>query len=144
VPLETMFPIDERDLGRLVRIRGVAESPARRGAVWFRTTEGRRILLRVEPAPDTTDAGAPLRAALGAVHPGRSLEVDGYLQKISDAEFRAITDTLGVFLPRPRPGVRFGDLPDSAYLRIRPYFVREFFVSVRPGELMRALGREAT
>jgi hypothetical protein len=138
-PLEALFPIDERDVGRLVLVRGVAEA-ARRNSIWFRTAEGRRILLRVEPAPDTLEARRPVREALASVHPGRSLETEGYLKKISHAEFRAITDSMGVRLPRPRPGTRFGDLPDSAFLRLQPFFVREYYISLRPDDLLRAMG----
>jgi hypothetical protein len=121
---ESLLPLESRELGRLVRLRGVAESPVRRGAVWVRAAENRRILVRLEPAPPE-DARPPFTM-------GSAVDVEGYVQRISRAELQSWTDTLGVVLPRPRPGAKFGDLPDSLFARVDSLFIRNFYVSVRP------------
>lgn len=118
---ERLLPLDNREVGRLVYLRATAESPLRGGAVWVRTRGGRRILVRFEPAPE--------RLALG---PGSGLSVTGYVQKLSRGELDLWTDTLGVVIPRPRPGVKFGDLPDSSFAKIDSLFIRDYFVLVRP------------
>jgi hypothetical protein len=116
--------LTDRELGRLVNLIGTAESPVRRNAVFVRTLDGRRILLRFEPPPPAGQAGA--------VVSGGTVDVNGYLQKISRAEFDVWMDTLGVVIPRPAPGVKFGDLPDSNFIRIDSLFVKDYYVSVRP------------
>jgi hypothetical protein len=64
--------------------------------------------------------------------PGSVVDLHGYLQKISRAEFDAWIDSLDVGLPRPTPGVKFGDLPDSGFTRIDSLFIRDYYISVRP------------
>jgi hypothetical protein len=116
------LPLEERELGRLLHLTGWAESEVRANAVWVRTTSGRRILVRFEPPPP----GRP------GIYAGGRVDVLGYLQKISRAELEAWLDSVGVRLPRPRPGVKFGDLPDSTFARIDSLFVRRYYLSVRP------------
>ena len=123
-PFQSLDPLQTRDLGRLVRLTGVAESPTRRNSVWVRTSGGRRILVRVEPAPADS--------SLVRFSPGAAVSVDGYLEKISRAEFVAWMDTLGVRIPQPPPGRKFGDLPDPAFARVDSLFVKTFYLSVRP------------
>lgn len=124
LPFESLLPLDTRELGRLVHLTGTAESRLRDEAVWVRTPGGRRILVRFEPDP------AP--GALRPIGPGSRLEVNGYLSKISRVEFAMWMDTLGVVLPRPSPGVKFGDLPDSSFAKIDSLFIRDYYLSVRP------------
>lgn len=127
---ETLIPLDTRELGRLVHLAARAESQVRANTVWVRTPSGRRILVRFEPDPPA--------AALRAIYPGAGIEVNGYLQRVSRAEFDMWMDTLNVILPRPRPGVKFGDVPDSGFAKIDSLFIRDFYVSVRPEGLRRA------
>lgn len=127
---ESLLPLDTRELGRLVHLSGTAESGVRSNAVWVRTPSGRRILVRFEPDPPA--------GALRAVGPGSHVEVNGYLFKISRAEFDMWMDTLRVAIPRPKPGVKFGDVPDSGFAKIDSLFIRSFYVSVRPEGLRRA------
>ncbi|HST59263.1 MAG TPA: hypothetical protein VLK84_11250 [Longimicrobium sp.] len=121
---ETLLPLDNRELGRLVHLRATAESVTRGHAVWVRTPTGRRILVRFEPEPPA--------GALRALGPGSVLDVNGYVQKISRAEFDMWTDSLNVAIPRPRPGTKFGDLPDSGFAKIDSLFIKNYYVSVRP------------
>jgi hypothetical protein len=121
-PFEDVLPLDNRELGRLVHLRAAVESPVRGGAVWVRATTGHRLLVRFDPPP-----GAGF--SLG---PGSRLQVNGYLHKLSRAEFDLWTDTLGVAIPRPRPGVKFGDVPDTAFAKVDALFIRDFFILVRP------------
>jgi hypothetical protein len=121
---ETLLPLDTRELGRLVHLRATVENGVRGNAVWVRTSNGRRILVRFEPAPPGT--------ALRGLGPGSVLDVNGYVQKISRAEFDLWTDTLNVVIPRPKPGTKFGDLPDSGFAKIDSLFIKNFYVSVRP------------
>jgi hypothetical protein len=123
-PFESLLPLDTRELGRLVNLRATAASAVRGNAVWVRTPSGRRILVRFEPEPPA--------GALRALGPGASLDVNGYVQKISRAEFDLWADSLGVVIPRPQPGIKFGDLPDSNFAKIDSLFIRNFYVSVRP------------
>ena len=123
-PFAKLDPLNERELGRLLHVTGWAESRVRRNAVYVRTTDGRRILLRFEPEP--------AEGALRNVYPGASIDVNGYLQKLSRTEFGVWMDTLGVAVPRPRPGAKFGDLPDSNFARIDSLFIKDFYISVRP------------
>ncbi len=116
--------LKERELGRLLQVTGWAESRLRRNAVYVRTTDGRRILLRFEPDPP--------EGALRSVYPGAAIDVRGYLQKLSRTEFGVWMDTLGVGVPRPRPGAKFGDLPDSNFARVDSLFIKDFYISVRP------------
>lgn len=127
VPLETLVPLRTRDLGRLIRVSGVAESGVRNNALWVRGAGGRRILVRFEPAPP--------EGALSRFGPGTAVELDGYLEKISRAEFVAWMDTLNVRVPTPPPGRKFGDLPDPNFARVDSLFVKTFYVSVRPEAL---------
>jgi hypothetical protein len=121
---ESLLPLDTRELGRLVHLTATSESRQRNLAVWVRTGNGRRILVRFEPEPPA--------GALRALGPGSRLEVNGYLQRISRAEFDMWMDTLGVRIPRPRPGTKFGDVPDSGFAKIDSLFIKDFYVSVRP------------
>ena len=132
VPLRTLLPLQARDLGRLVHLSGVAESRARADALWVRSEGGRRILVRFEPAPP--------EGALARFGPGSSVELDGYLEKISQAEFEVWMDTLGVSVPRPPPGRKFGDLPDPSFARVDSLFVKSYYISVRPQALPAARG----
>jgi hypothetical protein len=121
---ETLLPLDTRELGRLVHIRATAETGVRGHAVWVRTPTGRRILVRFEPEPPA--------AALRGLGPGSVVDVNGYVQKISRAEFDMWTDSLNVVIPRPRPGTKFGDVPDSGFAKIDSLFIKNFYISVRP------------
>ncbi|HEU0014955.1 MAG TPA: hypothetical protein VFQ45_14805 [Longimicrobium sp.] len=121
---DALLPLDTRELGRVVRLVAWAETPVRGDAVWVRTLTNRRVLVRFEPSPEA--------GALRRVTPGSRVDLDGYVQKISRAELRIWTDTLGVVLPRPKPGVKFGDLPDSSFARVDSLFIKDFYVSVRP------------
>lgn len=124
-PFDGLKKLEARDLGRYLHVTGTAESAVRGNAVWVRTTGGRRILVRFEPAPPP--------GALRGLGPGSGVNVNGYLQKISTAEFKVWTeDSLRIFLPRPAPGVKFGDLPDSGFARVDSLFVKTFYISVRP------------
>lgn len=127
---ETLLPLDTRELGRLVHLSATAESAVRDNAVWVRTPSGRRILVRFEPDPP--------EGALRSLFPGARLDVNGYLQKVSRAEFDMWADTLNVVIPRPRPGTKFGDVPDSGFAKIDSLFIKDFYVSVRPEGLRRA------
>lgn len=127
VSFDSLAPLSDRDLGRLVHLRGTVESPVVRGAAWVRADDGRRILARVEPLP-AEDAALPIRS-------GAPLEVDGYLQSISRAELVAWLDSLHVSLPRPPPAPRFGQLPDPAFRRLEAQYVRNYYISIRPEQL---------
>lgn len=124
VPFSSIERIDTRDLGRLVHLAGVAESGVRSNAVWVRAQGGRRILVRFEPPP--------AEGAVSSIGPGSSIRVNGYLSKISRAEFEVWTDTLGVRIPQPPPGRKFGDLPDPGFARVDSLFLKTFYISVRP------------
>ena len=129
IPMETesfeaLLPLDNRELGRLVHLTATAESGVRAGAVWVRLRTGHRLLVRFEPEPAA--------GALRAMGPGSVVNVNGYLQRISRAELEVWTDTLGVRIPRPSPGVKFGDLPDPGFAQIDSLFIKEYYVSVRP------------
>jgi hypothetical protein len=128
-PFETLLPLDTRELGRLVHLRATAESVTRGNAVWVRTPTGRRILVRFEPEPPAS--------ALRGIGPGSLVDVNGYVQKVSRAEFDMWMDSLNVVIPRPRPGTKFGDLPDSGFAKIDSLFIKNFYVSVRPEGLRR-------
>lgn len=121
---EDAQPLESRELGRLLRLRGVAESGVRRNAVWVRSRSGKRILVRFEPEPP--------EGALRRVTPGAGIQVDGYVRKIARAEFDAWMDTLRVVIPRPRPGQKFGDLPDSSFARVDSLFIKDYYISVLP------------
>jgi len=123
-PFAKLEQLKERELGRLVRVTGFAESRMRRNSVYVRASDGRRILIRFEPEPP--------EGALRSVYPGASIDVTGYLQKLSRTEWGVWMDTLGVGVPRPRPGAKFGDLPDSNFARVDSLFIKEFYISVRP------------
>ncbi|HYJ81179.1 MAG TPA: hypothetical protein VEW03_16310, partial [Longimicrobiaceae bacterium] len=110
--------------GRVLRLSGWAESGVRRNAVYVRAADGRRILVRFEPEPP--------EGALRGIYAGGAVDMNGYLQKLSRAEFDVWMDTLRVVVPRPRPGVKFGDLPDSSFARVDSLFVKDYYLSVRP------------
>lgn len=126
-PFPSLVPLRERDLGRLVHLTGVANSPVVNGKVWVRTPGEYRILLRFEPSPPA--------GALARIRPGSPIDVQGYLQDISRAEFTMWIDTLGVSIPRPPPGRKFGDLPDPEFARIDSLYIGNFYISVRPEAL---------
>jgi hypothetical protein len=126
-PFQALATLQTRDLGRLVHISAVAETAPRSNAIWVRTPGGRRILVRFEPPPPPE--------LLQRFYRGASVELDGYLSKISNAEFKVWMDTLGVHIPRPPPGNKFGDLPDPAFARVDSLFIKSFYISVRPEAL---------
>ncbi|HEX2093840.1 MAG TPA: hypothetical protein VHG28_15665 [Longimicrobiaceae bacterium] len=126
-PFESLVTLSEGNVGLLVRLTGTAESRVVGNAVWVRAVGGRRILVRFEPPPETR---VPL-------FPGSTVSLDGYIQRIARAELNVWLDSLGVALPRPRPGVKFGDLPDSGFMRIDSLFVKNYYVSVRPEGIVR-------
>lgn len=133
-PFDEVNPIETRDLGRLVQLRGVLESPVRANAAWVRASGGRRILIRFEPPPDS--------GVLRRFGPGSSIDLPGYMAKISQAEFEVWLDTLNVSIPRPPPGRKFGDLPDPSFARLDSLFVKTYYVSVRPEALAGPENRE--
>lgn len=126
-PFESLASLQTRDLGRLVRLTGAVESGVRGNAAWVRSSDGRRVLVRFEPAP-------PPESVQRLASSGR-VELDGYLEKISEAEFGVWMDTLRVRIPRPPPGRKFGDLPDPSFARVDSLFIKSFYVSVRPEAL---------
>lgn len=127
-PFSDVDPVETRDLGRLVQIRGVIENGVRANSAWVRAADGRRILVRFEPPPDGE--------VLDRFGPGSSIDLPGYVEKISRAEFEVWIDTLGASIPRPPPGRKFGDLPDPAFARLDSLFVKTFYISVRPEALV--------
>ena len=126
-PFDSVKPLDAGDLGLLVRLRGGALSPLRRSAIWVGATDGRRILVRFEPPPPAE--------ALRQIHSGSAIDLNGYLQKLALAEFKVWMDTLGVHIPRPPPGVKFGDVPDPGFAQIDALFIKDYYISVRPEAL---------
>ena len=126
-PFQSIETLQTRDLGRLIRLTGVVESRVAGNAAWVRSPGGRRILVRFEPAPPAE--------ALRRVSSGGTVELDGYLEKISEAEFGVWMDTLGVRIPRPPPGRKFGDLPEPSFARVDSLFIKNFYLSVRPEAL---------
>jgi len=124
VPFDALTPLQTRDLGRLVSIAGVVESRVAANSVWVRTPEGYRILVRFEPAPPVE--------MLEGIGPGTSLSSRGYLQRIAVAEFLQLVDSLNVQIPRSPPARKFGDLPDPAFIRVDSFFVKSFYISIRP------------
>jgi hypothetical protein len=126
-PFGDVDPVETRDLGRLVRISGVVENGIRANSAWVRTEDGRRILVRFEPPPEEEQ--------LGRFGPGSRIDLPGYVEKISRAEFEVWIDTLGASIPRPAPGRKFGDLPAPAFSRMDSLFVKTFYISVRPEAL---------
>jgi hypothetical protein len=126
-PFQKLTSLQPRDLGRLVRVSGRALSPVRADGLWVLSDDGRRILLRFEPPPPDS--------ALRRLGAGSRVELDGYLGKISYAEFMLWMDSLGVSVPRPPPGEKFGDLPDPSFERVDSLFIKNYYVSVRPEAL---------
>lgn len=122
-----MDPLRTRDLGRLVHITGTAGSGVVSRMIWVRADDGRRILMRFEPEPPPE--------ALRRFGPGSRIDLEGYLQRIAVAEFEVWTDSLGVSVPQPAPGRKFGDLPDPSFARIDSLFIKEYYISVRPEAL---------
>jgi len=129
---ENLKKLSDRELGRILHLGGTAESGVRRSAVYVRTPSGRRLLVRFEPTPTPEQ--------LRGIVNGGGVSLDGYLMKISRAEFNVWMDTLGVVVPRPAPGVKFGDLPDSNFMRVDSLFIKEYYLSVRP----EGIGRPGT
>lgn len=134
-PFENALPLEDRELGRLLRVRGTVQSRMASGTIWVRTTAGRWILMRFEPLPADGSAGR--------FGHGSAVDVIGYLERISRAEFDAWMDSLAVYLPRPRPGVKFGDLPDSGFIRVDSLFIRDYYISVRPEGASRRVAETA-
>ena len=126
-PFETLTPLRERDLGRLVDLAGVLESNVVGNTAWIRTSGGNRILLRFEPPPG--------EGTLRGLAAGSRVDLHGYLQRISRAEFDLWIDSLGVSVPRPRPGRKFGDLPDPEFFTLDSLYIKNFYLSVRPEAL---------
>ncbi|HEX7239930.1 MAG TPA: hypothetical protein VF263_06665 [Longimicrobiaceae bacterium] len=126
-PFESIPQLTPGTVGLLVHLTGTAESVVRNNAVWVRARGGRRILVRFEPAPP---AGTRI-----PVYAGGGVSLDGYVQRIARAELEVVLRSLGVGLPRPSPGVKFGDIPDSGFIRIDSLFVKNYYVSVRPQAL---------
>ena len=124
VPFGTLFPLQTRDLGRLVHLTGTAESGVASNSLWVRTSDNYRILIRFEPAPP-----AELLQGIG---PGSPVSFNGYLQDIAVAEFLQIVDSLNVQIPRPPPARKFGDLPDPGFARVDSLFIKSYYISVRP------------
>jgi hypothetical protein len=125
----SVAPLSDGDLGRLLQVRGVVESRVVANAMWVRTEGGRRIMVRFEPAPP--------EGALAGIGPGRTVDLTGYLTRIARAEFDVWADTLRIALPQPpqRVGGKFGETPDSAFLRVDALFIRTYYISVRPEAL---------
>jgi hypothetical protein len=126
VPFDSIVPLSNRDLGRLVTLTGTVESRSVRGNAWARAADGRRILVRIEPLPRGTEPPSL---------PAGRLEVDGYLQSISRAEFAAWMDSLGVRIPRPPASPRFGIQPDPAFQRLAEQYIQNYYISIRPEQL---------
>ncbi len=124
VPFATLTPLQTRDLGRLVRLRGVAESRVGVNSVWVRTDDGYRILARFEPAPPSE--------LLSGIGNGTRVEFNGYLQTIALAEFLQVVDSLNVAIPKPPPGRKFGDLPNPTFRQVDSLFIKNYYISVRP------------
>jgi hypothetical protein len=124
VSFETVRPLEDRALGRLLHLSGTAQTSVVKNAVWVKSGGGRRVLVRFDPEPPP--------GALRGIYSGGQVEVDGYLTKIARAEFETFTRSLGVVIPRPEPGVKFGDLPDSNFVRVDSLFVKDYYLSVRP------------
>lgn len=136
-PFEGVKPLTTRDLGRLVRVSGTAQTGVRGNAMWVRTDDGRRILVQFEPPPP---AGAMARFA-----PNSRVILEGYLQDIALAEFTVKVDSLSVTIPRSDCELRskgaeckFGYLPDSTFARVDSLFVKNFYLSVRPDAIGRS------
>jgi hypothetical protein len=124
MPFDSVAPLSAHDIGTYVQLRGSALSAVRRDAVWVRSNDGRRILVRFEPSPPEN--------AIAHIRSGGAVNLSGYVERVALAEFNLWMDTLGVRIPRPRPGAKFGDLPDPEFARVDALFVRDFYVSVRP------------
>jgi hypothetical protein len=130
VPFADAIPLSEEDRGRFIVLAGVIEAGPAANAVWVRAAQNRRILARIEPMPP--EAGRPpLRA-------GMAVELPGYVERIARTEFNALMDSLGVRIPRPPPGRKFGDLPPPEYLALDTLLVRTYYISVRPEALARS------
>lgn len=126
-PFSEVASLQPRDLGRLLHVSGTAASGVRGNALWLHASDGRRILVRFEPPPPAE--------ALRRFSPGSHVALEGYLSKISRAEFLLWMDSLGVGVPRPPPGRKFGDLPDPNFARVDSLFVKGYYLSVRPQAL---------
>ena len=124
VGFATVRPLEDRALGRLLHLTGTAQSGIARNAMWVKSDDGRRVLVRFEPDPPA--------GALRGIYAGGSVSLDGYLTRIARAEFEGYTRSLGVVIPRPEPGVKFGDLPDSNFVRVDSLFIKDYYLSVRP------------
>ncbi len=123
-PFAAVSPPETRDLGRLVHVTGHAESRVAVNSVWLRTPDNYRILVRFEPAPSP--------GMLAGIGSGSAVDFNGYVSSIALAEFTQILDSLGVRVPRPPPGRKFGDLPDPGFAAVDSLFIKAYYVSVRP------------
>ncbi|HET6764648.1 MAG TPA: hypothetical protein VFH27_13280, partial [Longimicrobiaceae bacterium] len=136
VSFEAVRPLEDRALGRLLHLTGTVQSGIVHNAVWIKADGGRRILVRFDPAPPP--------GALSAIANSGRIAVDGYLTRIARAEFRVWTeDSLHVVIPRPEPGVKFGDVPDSNFVRVDSLFVKDYYLSVRPDGIRPPSGSSA-
>lgn len=125
IPFASVRPVTEQDLGALVRVAGIAETPVRANAVFVRAEDDRRVLVRFEPAP--AQNSEPEIAGGGTV------ELEGYLQRIALAEYRTwVQDTLGHRIPRPRAHHKFGWVPDDDFRAIDSLYIKSYYLSVRP------------
>jgi hypothetical protein len=127
VPLSNALPLSEEDRGRYVLLQGVVEAGPSANTVWVRAAQNRRILARVEPLP--AEAGRP------ALRAGTAVELPGYVERIALTEFNALMDSLGVRIPRPPPGRKFGDLPPPEFRALDSLLIRTYYISVRPEAL---------
>jgi hypothetical protein len=132
VSFETVRPLEDRALGRLLHLSGTLQSGIVRNSAWVKADGGRRILVRFDPAP-------PAGALSSMLYSGR-VEVDGYLSRIAEAEFKGWMDSLHVAIPRPEPGVKFGDVPDSNFVRIDSLFIKSYYLAVRPNGIAGSSG----
>ncbi len=123
-PFTAVVPLERGDLGRLVHYTGTIESRVVSNAAWTRSPDGWRILVRFEPPPPDD--------ALARIRPGARIDVEGYVQNLSRAEFEVWADTLNIALPRPPPDLRFGQAPSPEFLRLDSLNIREYYISVRP------------
>jgi hypothetical protein len=129
VPLADALPLEEEDRGRYVLLQGVIEAGPRADAIWVRAAQNRRIMARIEPR--TPESGAL------SLRPGATVALPGYVERIARTEFNAMMDSLGVRIPRPPPGRKFGDLPPPEFMALDSLLIRTYYISIRPEALAR-------